>query len=92
MGGEAAGTREVPAVVVWGSGALCDRSALQVSPSPSVGLAAGVAAPHAQRSAAPWPQILPRVRTPCGSAAKLGVVLTAPEGLEMMPTAAGASV
>lgn len=74
---------------MWGSGALCDRSALQVSPSPSVGLAAGVAAPHAWSSAAPSPQILPRVRTPCGSAAK---VLAAPQGLEVMPTAAGASL
>lgn len=28
---------------------------------------------------------------PCVSAAKIGVVLAAPEGFEVMPTAAGAS-
>lgn len=69
------------------SGALCERSASQVSPSPSLGLAAGVAASCAELSSS----FAPRLRVPCVSAAKIGVVLAAPEGLEVMPTAAGAS-
>lgn len=48
--GEAADTREVPAG--WWCGGV-DRSASQVSPSPLVGLAAGVAALRAQSLAPP---------------------------------------
>lgn len=74
-----------------GSGALRGRSTSQVSPSPSVGLSTGGGCSPCTGLSRSLPPGLPRVITPCLRAAKIGVVVPAPEGWEVMPTAAVAS-